>query len=276
MTMLIVARTIQGVGSGGVDTLCETIVLDLVPLRERGKYMSIVSIGTTLGFATGPFVGGLIVVKLGWPWVFYLNAIIGGAALVMFFFFLRVKHQRGQTFWSKVKRIDFGGNAIFIGAVVAVLLALTWGGPVYHWDSAQILVPLVLGLLGLCAFTAFEWTPRLAPEPSFPRVIVSNRTSSAALAMTIVNCITTTGTFYFLPVYFQGVLTKSPLDSGIALAPLAATIIPFSLVCGILLSKVGKYRPFHILGWSVILVSVGLCSTLDRHSSTAAWAGFEI
>lgn len=276
MTMLIIARTIQGLGSGGVDTLTETIILDLVPLRDRAKYLSYVSIGTTLGYIGGPFVGGLIVVKLGWPWIFYLNVILGGVALVMFFFFLRVKHRRGQTFLSKVKRIDFGGNAIFIGAVVAVLLALTWGGPVYHWNSAQILVPLILGLLGLLAFIAFEWTPQLAPEPSFPRVIVSNRTSSAVLTMTLVNSITMYGTFYFLPVYFQGVLAKSPLDSGIALAPISAAVIPFAVVSGILLSKVGKYRPIHIFGWSAMLVAVGLCSTLDRHSSTVAWACFEI
>ena len=276
MTMLIVARTIQGVGSGGVDTLCETVILDLVPLRERAKYLSFVSIGTTLGYAAGPFIGGLIVTNLGWPWVFYLNAILGGVALVMFFFFLRVKHRRGQSFMSKFKRIDFGGNAIFIGAVVAVLLALTWGGPVYHWGSAQIIVPLVVGLLGLCAFVAFEWTPRLAPEPSFPRDIVSNRTSATVLTMTLVNSITMYGTFYFLPVYFQGVLVKSPLGSGIALAPISACVVPFAVASGILLSKVGKYRPVHVFGWSAMLLAVGLCSVLGRHSSTAAWACFEI
>ncbi|PMD31441.1 MFS general substrate transporter [Hyaloscypha variabilis F] len=276
MTMLIIARTIQGTGSGGVDTLTETIILDLVPLRDRAKYLSYVSIGTTVGYVAGPFIGGLIVVRLGWPWVFYLNAILGGAALVMFFFFLRVKHRRGQSFLAKVKRIDFGGNAIFIGAVVAVLLAVTWGGPVYHWDSAKILVPLILGLLGLLAFIAFEWTPRLAPEPSFPRAVVSNRTSAAVLAMTLVNSITMYGTFYFLPVYFQGVLAKSPLDSGIALAPISAAVIPFAVVSGILLSNVGKYRPIHIFGWSAMLVAAGLCSTLNRRSSTAAWACFEI
>jgi EmrB/QacA subfamily drug resistance transporter len=276
MTMLIVARTIQGVGSGAVDTLLETIILDLVPLRERGKYMSFVSLGTTLGYAIGPFIGGLIVVNLGWPWVFYLNAILGGIALVMFFFFLRVKHRRGQTFMSRVKRIDFGGNAIFIGAVVAVLLALTWGGPVYQWHSTQILLPLILGLLGLCAFVAFEWTPRLAPEPSFPRALVSNRTSAAALAMTLINSIPMYGTFYFLPVYFQGVLVKSPLGSGIALAPISASVVPFAVVSGILLSKLGKYRPVHIFGWSAMLLAVGLCSILDRNSSTVAWACFEI
>lgn len=276
MTMLIVARTIQGIGSGGVDTLTETVILDLVPLRERGKYLALVQIGTTLGYVGGPFVGGLIVVNLGWPWVFYLNVIFSGVALVMFFFFLRVKHRRGQSMWSRVKRIDFGGNAIFIGAVVAVLLALTWAGPVYQWNSAQIIAPLVIGLLGLFAFVAFEWTPRLAPEPSFPRVIVSNRTSATVLTMTLVNSITMYGTFYFLPVYFQGVLAKSPLDSGIGLAPISAAVIPFAAVAGTLLSKVGKYRPIHIFGWSAMLVATGLFSTLNRNSSTAAWACFEI
>ncbi|KAK5047794.1 hypothetical protein LTR84_006459 [Exophiala bonariae] len=276
ITMLIIARTIQGIGSGAVDTLTETVILDLVPLRDRAKYLAYVSIGTTLGYVGGPFAGGVIVVKLGWPWVFYLNAILGGVALVMFFFFLRVKHRRGQSFWSKVKRIDFGGNAIFIGAVVAVLLALTWAGPVYHWNSPQILVPLIVGLLGLLTFVGFEWTPRLAPEPSFPRAIVANRTSSAVFIMTLVNSITMYGTFYFLPVYFQGVLAKSPLASGIALAPISAAVIPFAVVSGILSSKIGKYRPVHAIGWAAMILAVGLCSTLGRHSPAVAWTCYEL
>ncbi|KAG6365693.1 hypothetical protein INS49_007304 [Diaporthe citri] len=269
MAMLIVARTIQGIGSGGVDTLTETVILDLVPLRERGKYIALVQIGTTLGYVGGPFVGGLVVVDLGWPWVFYLNVVLSGVALVMFFFFLRVKHRRGQSLWSRIRRLDFGGNAIFIGAVVAVLLAMTWAGPVYQWNSAQIITPLVIGLLGLLAFIAFEWTPRLAPEPSFLRVIVSNRTSAAVLTMTLVNSITMYGTFYFLPVYFQGVLAKSPLNSGIGLAPMSAAVIPFAIVAGTLLSKrrsrsatpqllSGMYSFFRGFGaiWGVTIPSV--------------------
>lgn len=92
---------------------------------------------------------------------------------------------------SRLKRIDFGGNAIFIGSVVAVLLALTWGGPVYRWDSFRIIVPLVLGFIGLVGFTAFEWTPKLAPEPSFPRALLSNRTSAAALMQSFILSIVT-------------------------------------------------------------------------------------
>lgn len=92
---------------------------------------------------------------------------------------------------EKLRRIDFGGNAIFVGSIIAVLLALTWGGPVYSWDNYHIVVPLVLGAAGLVAFTVFEWTPWLAREPSFPKALISNRTSAAALFMALlVNIVT--------------------------------------------------------------------------------------
>lgn len=113
----------------------------------------------------------------------------------MFFIFLRVKQPRNQAFVAQLKRIDFAGNSIFIASVIAVLLALTWAGPVYQWDNFKILLPLMLGFTGFFAFTAFEWTPRLAPEPSFPRALVSNRTSAAALFMVLLSNICLMWTF---------------------------------------------------------------------------------
>ena len=76
--MLIAARAIQGLGGGGIDMLSETIIMDLVPLRERSKYMSVVLVGGVLGASIGPFLGGVIVVTLGWRWIFYLNVCLAG------------------------------------------------------------------------------------------------------------------------------------------------------------------------------------------------------
>lgn len=78
MSMLIAARTIQGFGGGGINLLVETVVTDLVPLRERGKYMSIVYLGATVGATIGPFLGGIITDQSTWRWCFYLNVPIGG------------------------------------------------------------------------------------------------------------------------------------------------------------------------------------------------------
>jgi MFS family permease len=81
MKMLIAARTVQGFGGGGMNLLVETVVTDLVPLRERGKYMSIVYLGATVGATLGPFLGGVITDKSSWRWCFYLNVPIGGGKL---------------------------------------------------------------------------------------------------------------------------------------------------------------------------------------------------
>lgn len=77
MEMLITARTIQGIGGGGINLLMETIVTDIVPLRERGQYMAIVGIGAIVGATVGPFLGGLITDHASWRWCFYINVPIG-------------------------------------------------------------------------------------------------------------------------------------------------------------------------------------------------------
>jgi MFS family permease len=88
MKMLIAARTVQGFGGGGMNLLVETVVTDLVPLRERGKYMSIVYLGATVGATLGPFLGGVITDKSSWRWCFYLNVPIGGGKLFPMHFHL--------------------------------------------------------------------------------------------------------------------------------------------------------------------------------------------
>jgi MFS family permease len=77
MDMLIAARTIQGLGGGGINLLMETIVTDIVPLRQRGQYMAIVGIGAIVGATLGPFLGGLITDNASWRWCFYINVPIG-------------------------------------------------------------------------------------------------------------------------------------------------------------------------------------------------------
>ena len=78
MGMLIASRTIQGLGGGGISLLIETVVQDLVPLRERGKYMSVVLMCSTIGAAAGPLLGGVIADRTSWRWVFYINVPVGG------------------------------------------------------------------------------------------------------------------------------------------------------------------------------------------------------
>jgi hypothetical protein len=134
------------------------------------------------------------------------------AAFVALFVFLRLNHQRNQTWKQRLARLDIARNAIFIATIIAVLIALTWGGTIYDWQTYHIVVPIVLGFVGIAAFVAFEWI--VSKEPSFPRSIVSNRTSIAALIATLMHAICIYWAFYFMPIYFQAVRGASAMRSG--------------------------------------------------------------
>ncbi|AEO57195.1 MFS general substrate transporter-like protein [Thermothelomyces thermophilus ATCC 42464] len=275
MAMLVAGRVIQGIGAGGINVLCEVLVCDVVPLRERGKYLGGMFGMIALGTALGPLFGGLIVQNTTWRWVFYLNLPVGGVALVLLVLFLHVNYRKEDSLASTLTKIDWLGNVIFIGAVSAVLIALAWAGAVYPWGSYRILVPLLVGLAGLAGFLAFEGS-RFCAQPMMPLHLFSNRTSSTAFALTFLHSVTTLWVLYFLPVYFQGVLGSSPQRSGVQLLPTVLVLIPFGAFGGVLMTKIGRYRPLHHVGFALMTVSMGLLALLDEDSNTGSWVGFQI
>ncbi|KAK4243069.1 general substrate transporter [Corynascus novoguineensis] len=272
--MLIGGRVVQGLGGGGIALMINIVLTDLVPLRERGKYMAIVQMVSAVGAALGPFLGGLLTERSTWRWVFYINLPIGGTSLVALYFSLRVATPPAAPWREKLGRIDFIGNAIFMAATVAVLIGVTWGGTVYPWKSANVIVPLVFGFVGIGLFLAYEWT--LAKNPSLPQGAIVERTAATVLAVTFLTTLCTYWAFYFMPIYFQGVLAKSTFWSGVDALPLFAGLFPFAIIGGILLSKFGRYKPLHLIGMAIVTISFGLFSLLDQNSSTAAWACFQL
>lgn len=195
---------------------------------------------------------------------------------IALYIFLRVNYQKTHTWIQRVARIDFYGNAIFIAAIVSTLIALTWGGTVYKWDGFHILVPLILGFIGLGLFIAFEWTPKLCPEPSVPKKLVCNRTSAAVLVLTFIRTILAFWGYYFLPVYFQGVRGESPFMSGVDTLPIFGGGLFFVIVGGITLSKFGRYKPMHFGGFAAAILGLGLFTLLDANSSTAACICYQL
>ena len=272
--MLIAGRVIQGAGAGGIGVLVEMILCDLVPLRQRGNYLALIFGMLAVGTALGPFFGGLIVDYSTWRWVFYLNLPIGGVALILLFVFLRVRWNKDSSYTTKLTSIDWVGNFIFVAAICSVLIALAWAGAVYPWSSYHILVPLTVGLVGLMSFLVFEGS-HFAPHPTMPLHLMSNRTSATAYILTLLHGIVTMWTVYFLPVYFQGVLGSSPAYSGVQLLPSILVLIPFAAMGGAGMSKLGKYRPMHGVGFALVVISFGVFTLLDPNSSTAAWVGYQ-
>lgn len=126
--MLISGRVLQGFGGSGISVLVETVICDLVPLRERGNYMAPVFGMMSVGTALGPLFGGLIVSYSTWRWAFYMALPVVGPALVLLVAFLHVNYDKSNTLATKLGNLDWLGNIVFIGASSSVLIALSWAG----------------------------------------------------------------------------------------------------------------------------------------------------
>ncbi|KAJ6442482.1 multidrug resistance protein fnx1 protein [Purpureocillium lavendulum] len=269
MNMLIAGRTVQGIGSAGINLLVELVICDLVPLRERGQYTAIIYSAATVGAAMGPWIGGEVIAKASWRWVFYINLPIGGASLIMVLLVLRVTH-RQTTLESLLRNLDIVGNIIFAGATVSIMIALIYGGVTYPWHSWHVLVPLILGVLGLVAFAIFETSP-LCNQPSIPRQVFNNRTSIGALLVSFFHSSLLTWVTYFISVYFQTALRASPARAGVDLLPNVFGFIPAAAIAGAMLTKFGRYRPWQFAGLCIMTIGMGLYSLLDQKTPTYGW-----
>ncbi|PVI00595.1 MFS general substrate transporter [Periconia macrospinosa] len=258
--MLIAGRAIQGIGSGGVNMIVDVIVSDLVPLRQRGNYIAIVltvySIGTS-------------------RWVFYINLPVGGTALVMLYLFLRVEWNKQAAFSERIRKIDFIGNGILMASTVSILLGLTYAGARYPWSSWHIIVPLVLGFIGYGIFAVFEGSS-LCKEPVVPLRLFSHRTALIIYFNTFLNSTLLYWAMFFLPVYFQGVLLSSASRAGVQMLPIVLVAVPGAIVAVIILSKYGRYKHLHIVGFALMTLGLGLFSIMDDSSPMAEWVIFQV
>ena len=272
--MIIAGRTVQGLGSGGVFVLVELITCDLVPLRERGKYLGIMLSTAAIGTTIGPLAGGGLA-QTSWRWVFFINLPTSAFALAMMTFFLRVKHKIEPSWRRALARVDYLGNLIFITSLASVLIGLVLGGTTYPWSSWRIVVPLVLGISGWLGFHVHQ-ASSLCKEPSMPPRLFMNRTSVVGFFLAFNSALLLEWVVYFLPLYFQAVLGASPLISGVDILPLNGFLAPFAIVAGILLSRFGRYRPIYWAGFAFIAIGCGLFSILKSTSTKPAWVCFQL
>lgn len=132
---LVAGRAIQGIGAAGLNTMVEIVVCDLVPLRERGKFMGYIFAIYGLGTSIGPVIGGVFAGRVTWRWVFYLNLPLAGLSLLLVGLSLNTLPKKHATVTGALKVVDFSGNTILVAAVTSVLLAFIWGGGEQPWSS---------------------------------------------------------------------------------------------------------------------------------------------
>jgi len=252
--------------------LGEIIIADLVPLSQRGTYIGVITGVWSLASAIGPPIGGILAEK-AWRWLFYLTLPLSGIATGLVILFLDLKTPKDDL-RTKMRRMDWMGNFLIIASTTLTIIALTWAGAYYSWGSAHVLVPLIIGLVGLVLFFVYEFT--IATEPVVPWALVKNMTGLMGYLMAVGQCITVSAALYYLPVYFQGALAQSPVHSGTSLFGIAFTVAPFATLGGVSIAKSGRYLPQAYIGWALLVIGTGLLTLLKVDSNKGMWVGFQI
>ena len=251
MNELIIFRGLQGIGAGGLMTLVFAIIGDVIPPRQRGRYQGYFGAVFATSSVIGPLLGGLFTDHLSWRWVFYINLPIGILALATIALRLHLPVKKSPH------KIDYAGAGLLAVSVVSLLLATVWGGVDYPWTSWQI-----LGLFGtsLVGALLFIWREKFAKEPVIPLELFKNSIFSVSSILSFLIGVVMFGALIFLPEYQQIVRGDSATKSGLMLLPLVVGMMASSVTSGRLISKLGKYRFFPIVGTAIIALSFFLFS----------------
>ncbi|KQN48234.1 MFS transporter [Rouxiella silvae] len=247
MTELILMRALQGLGGGGLMVISMAAVADVIPPADRGRYQGL--FGGVFGLATvvGPLIGGFLVQHFSWRWIFYINLPLGLFALVVI----------GAVFQphvAKIRReIDYLGAIYLAVALTCIILFTSEGGTVMAWDSGQLWCILAFGLVCLGGFIYEE---RLAIEPIIPLALFRQRTFVLSCLIGFIIGMALLGSVTFLPLYLQVVKGSTPSQAGMQLLPLMGCLLTTSIISGRIISKVGKYRLFPIIGTFLALVAM--------------------
>ena len=260
MGELIGFRALQGIGAGGLMVGAQAIIADIVPPRERGRYMGLIGSVFAIASVAGPLLGGFLVEAISWRWVFYVNMPIGVVAVIVVVFRLHLDTPPLRH------SIDYLGAALLTAGVSSLILVTTWGGNEYAWDSALI---VGLGVAAVVLIAAFIWQERRAPEPLIPLGLFRSSVFRVATALGFFIGLAMFGAIIFIPLFLQLVYGLSPTSSGLRMLPLMAGLLTASILSGRAISRVGRYKAFPIAGTAITSFGMFLLSRLEV--DTAPW-----
>ncbi|CAG7934483.1 unnamed protein product [Penicillium olsonii] len=266
--VLLAARSIQGFGGGGLLTLSEILIADLAPLRERGKWIGLLSMMWAIGCVSGPIVGGALAHENTWRWIFAINLPLACASLTLIGIFLKPSHI-GVNLHKAAGQIDWIGFGLFIPSMASFLIPITWGGEMFPWKSWHTLVPLLVGTMGLVSFVTYEiW---IAKQPFLLGSIFRDGNSRLIYLQTFMHGLIVWCLLYYLPLYYQAVQSYSPLMSGVALLPETFTISVSAGLVGMLITITGHYYHALWVSWAITTTGVGLLYLLNTDTAVYKW-----
>lgn len=255
---LIAFRVIQGFGAGMMMSLSFTIVGDVFPPAERGRWMGLMAGVFAAASVLGPLIGGTLTDHVDWRWVFYINIPMGGVSLALLAF--GMPRLRPPT----TPKIDYRGLVLLCATTVPMLLAFTWAGDRYAWISLEVIGFLAWSAVALILFVFAELRTE---EPLLPMHLFKNRVFSVSALVTLITGFAMMGSLFYIPLFVQGVLGASATRSGFVTMPMMIAMAIAAAISGQVMSRLGKYRVLGVVGLIVMVIGMAYLSTMDAMST---------
>ncbi|KAM0207576.1 hypothetical protein ACHAQI_007579 [Fusarium lateritium] len=274
----IVGRAIAGIGTAGLFSGSIVILSLIMPLEKRPLAFGLIGGMWGIASVAGPLLGGAFTEHATWRWCFYINLPIGGIAMVIVFFFVHVKRNSTDddnlSLMARVRKLDLAGAAIFIPAIVCLLLALQWGGADYPWNNSRI-IGLFCGFGAMIAiFIVIQF--RQGDRGTLPPRLFKNRNTLAAMMFSMFFGAGFFPLIYYLSLYFQAIQGVSAVQAGIKILPLLLATVLCSIVSGGVITAIGYYNYVVIPCMVLYTIGCGMLTTLDVDSPLKEWFGYQV
>jgi len=255
--MLVICRGVQGVGGAIMFAVSLALLADAFRGKDRGVAFGIWGAITGLAVAIGPLLGGILTSGISWRWIFFVNAPIGVAALVITL--IRVAESRQP----RASRPDWAGFVVFTAALAFLVYALIESSQRSFTDALVLGCFAAAGLL-LAVFVVLEWR---MPHPMFDLNLFRLPTFSGGLVAALGLSASIFSMLLYLVLYLQDILGYSALQTGIRLTVISGGILITATIAGRLSSRV----PVRLLiGPGLILIGVSLL-LMRGLDATSSW-----
>ncbi|MFC4116152.1 MFS transporter [Nonomuraea zeae] len=262
---VIAFRAAQGVFAALMMPNTLGLIRAVFAPRKFGMAVGLWAMVSSVSTALGPIVGGLLVERVGWEWVFYINAPIGLAGLV---FGLRVLPRTKPA--GGRERFDVTG-VILLALGMLILVFGVVKGETWGWGSAATLGCLALGLLVLAGFGLFEARRR---HPLLPMRLFRNPSLTAGTIITALNFFVLLGVIFLLMLYLQNVRGYSAVMTGVYTLPLSLASIVAPPIGAKLTERFGPRLTMPLGMASQAVAAFSLLGAGTSSSYHSLWPGF--
>ena len=264
MPELIVWRVLQGLGGGGLISISQTIVADVVPLRERGRYQGYISATYAVASVAGPVVGGLLTHYLTWRWIFWINLPLGLAA-----FLVSRRALQNLPVAGVRRRIDYLGALLLVIGLTALLIPITRIGQGVPWNDLHnaLLFAVAVAVLGACLFHELR-----TPEPIIPINLFRIPLVASSCAILFLCFFQLVSLASLSPLRFQMVAGSTADIAALRLLPLTFMMPLGAFISGRIMLVTARYRPQQVVGTACVpLGLLGLAFVSPVHTVATAF-----